>query len=167
MVEEDPNHGTHRLNPAMGLRDSNGTVEIDEQTKTVVRQSIFGGNTPDALYNARQGIRELSPNVQIYRKGTKQYIDAVEKRRPSYWDDDLREVRESPAGRGGVNSPVSAQASMQAEFEMASLARSEMTLNEDDLSGEVARAGRQFEDRLSALNGALDRDQEDMDVDIA
>lgn len=167
IVAEHLNHGNHRLNPAMAFKDSIETVELDEPTKTAVRLSIFGTNTPEALHNARQGIRELSPNVQVFRKGTPKYVDACKQRRPSYWDGDLKAVKESPAGRGGVNSPVSAQASMRAQFESASLARSEMTLDEDDLSGEVARAGRQLEHRLSALKNAPVEDQEHMDVDLA
>lgn len=102
-------------------RGSDEMMEVDEQTRAAVRMSIFGTNTPEALRGARQGIKELSPNIQIFRKGTQEHEHLRKKRRPSYWDTDLKEIRESPAGRGGVNSPVSAQASMQAEFEVASL----------------------------------------------
>ncbi|KAK5947282.1 hypothetical protein PMZ80_001432 [Knufia obscura] len=137
--------------PTLRLQGSDDIMEVDEQTKAAVRMSIFGTNPPEALHQARRGLKELSPNVQVYRKGTQENAHLRKKRRPSYWDNDLKEVRESPAGRGGVNSPVSAQESMRAEFEIASLNRTEMDLDEDDLSGEVARAGMDLEKRLNAF----------------
>ncbi|RMZ83853.1 hypothetical protein DV737_g1411, partial [Chaetothyriales sp. CBS 132003] len=48
------------------------------------------------------GLKELSPNVTMWRKGMRQ---PSKKRRPSYWDGDLKQVSESPAGgRGGLGS---------------------------------------------------------------
>lgn len=141
-----------RLNLAHGLHESDETMQVDKQTNATAQLGIFGASTPGILQQARQGIRELSPNVQAYRKGIQEYSHLHKKRRPSYWDNDLKEIRESPAGRGGVNSPVSAQASMRAEFEIASLGNTEMEFDENDLSGEVARAGNDLESRLSGLD---------------
>lgn len=115
---------------------SSEIMQLDDETSAAVRMSIFGSNTPEALHQARQGLRELSPNVQIYRKDRQENVHLRKKRRPSYWDNDLKEIRESPAGRGGVNSPVSAQASMRAEFEIASLGNTEMDVDDQHLATE-------------------------------
>lgn len=143
------------VDPNLRLHGSNEIMEVDEQTDAAVRLSIFGTAdspiTPEVSQQARQGIRKLSPNIQGYRKNNQGCYHLRKKRRPSYWDNELKKIRESPAGRGGVNSPVSAQASMSAEFEIASLRNTEMELDEGDLSGEVAKAGNDLESRLSGL----------------
>ena len=149
VISEDA--GDQEIEPAMRLQGSDDIMEVDEETKAAVRTSIFGTNTPEALHKARQCIKELSPNVQVFRKGTQEHAHLRKKRRPSYWDNDLKEVRESPVGRGGVNSPVSAQESMRAEFEIASLRNAEMDLDEEDLSAEVSKPGMDLEQRLSAF----------------
>ena len=64
----------------------------------------------------------------VFRKGTQEASHLRKKRRPSYWDNDLQEVRNSPAGIGGVNSPVSAKQSLRAEVEMAT----ELDLDDGD-----------------------------------
>lgn len=125
--------------PDIRLRARNNAMQMDEDTRTAVRTSIFGASTPEALRRARQGIRELSPNVQVYRRGVQENQHQRKKRRPSYWDNDLKEVRESPAGRGGVRSPVSTQESLRAEVEVASQRDVEMILDEDDVAGEDTR----------------------------
>ncbi|KAJ9660324.1 hypothetical protein H2198_002632 [Neophaeococcomyces mojaviensis] len=167
IIEEDSVHSSRRLSPTLQLKGSDEMMDVDEQTKAAVRLSIFGTNTPEALHKARQGIKELSPNVQVFRRSKQGHFDGRKKRRPSYWDNDLKEVRDSPAGRGGVNSPVSAQASMQAEFEIASLGRSEMNLDENDLAGEVARAEEQLEKDPSTTQNGSTEDNEKMNVDFA
>lgn len=139
------------IDPVLRLQRSDDIMEVDEQTKAAVRMSIFGTSTPEALHKAREGLKELSPNVQVFRKNTQEHAHLRKKRRPSYWDNDLKEVRESPAGRGGVNSPVSAKESMRAEFEIASLRNTEMELDESDLSGEVVKTGMNLEHRISAF----------------
>lgn len=123
-------------NATDALGDTNEIMQLDDETTAAVRMSIFGTNTPEALHQARQGLRELSPNVQVYRKGRQEHMHLRKKRRPSYWDNDLKEIRESPAGRGGVNSPVSAQASMRAEFEIASLRNTDMDVDEGEITME-------------------------------
>jgi hypothetical protein len=50
----------------------------------------------------REGMREISPNVTAWRKGMR--VQPRKKRRPSYWDGDLKQIRESPAGREHVRS---------------------------------------------------------------
>lgn len=116
----------------MRLRESEEMMQLDDETKAAVRMSIFGTNPPGTLHSPRQGTRELSPNVQLYRKGTREHEHLRKKRRPSYWDNDLKQVRESPAGRGGVRSPISVQESMRAEFEVASQRDTEMDFGDDD-----------------------------------
>ncbi|KAK5314120.1 hypothetical protein LTR70_007331 [Exophiala xenobiotica] len=143
--------GDQEIDPVLRLQRSDDIMEVGEQTKAAVRMSIFGTSTPEALHKAREGLKELSPNVQVFRKNQQEHAHLRKKRRPSYWDNDLKEVRESPAGRGGVNSPVSAKESMRAEFEIASLRNTEMELDESDLSGEVVKAGMNLEHRLSAF----------------
>lgn len=125
--------------PDMRLRPRNHVMQMDEDTRIAVRSSIFGASTPEALRRARQGIRELSPNFQVYRRGMQENQHHRKKRRPSYWDNDLKEVRESPAGRGGVRSPVSAQESLRAEVEVASQSEVEMILDGDDVTSEDMR----------------------------
>lgn len=126
------------ITPEARLAVRDDVMQIDERISTAVRTSVFGASTPEALRSARQGIRELSPNVQMYRKGTQENMHLRKKRRPSYWDNDLKQVRESPAGRGGVRSPVSAQESMRAEFEVASQRNTEMGFDEVDLIEDAA-----------------------------
>ena len=140
------------IEPQIRVQGSEELMQVDDQTKAAVRMSIFGTNTPEALHSARRGITELSPNIQVFRKGTQEHSHLRKKRRPSYWDNDLKEIRESPAGRGGVNSPVSAQASMRADFEIASMGNTEMEIDEDNLSGEVSRAGMDLENRVSVFS---------------
>lgn len=125
--------------PDLRLRARNNAIQMEENTSTAVRMSIFGASTPEALRRARQGIRELSPNVQVYRRGAQENQYHRKKRKPSYWDNDLKEVRESPAGRGGVRSPVSAQESLRAEVEVASQRDAEMVLDKEDVEGEDTR----------------------------
>ncbi|KAK6368887.1 hypothetical protein LTR64_007045 [Lithohypha guttulata] len=137
VLAEDQSTTSRMAGPDLRMNESDEMMEIDEQTRAAVRISIFGTNTPEALRQARQGIQELSPNVQVFRKGTQEHSHLRKKRRPSYWDNDLKEIRESPAGRGGVNSPVSAQASMQAEFEIASPPNTEMDIDENGLIDDV------------------------------
>ena len=81
---------------AASLGDGEEPIEVDENTRAAVRMSLYGPDTPEALQGAREGIKELSPNVNPWRKGMRQ---PRKKRRPSYWDGDLKQVRESPAGR--------------------------------------------------------------------
>lgn len=119
------------ITPDLRRSEMNGRTQSNEGMDVAVRTSVFGGSTPEALRSARHGIQELSPNVQLYRKATQGNMHLRKKRRPSYWDNDLKEVRESPAGRGGVQSAVSAQESMRAEFEVASSRDTEMEYEED------------------------------------
>lgn len=120
--------------PGMNLPPAD--IELDEDMKAAVRLSIFGASTPEALRKAREGIKELSPNVMVYRKGTQEHSHLRKKRRPSYWDNDLQEVRNSPAGVGGVNSPVSAKQSFRAEVEMAT----ELDLDDTEYAGSHEKA---------------------------
>ncbi|RMD44777.1 hypothetical protein DV735_g237, partial [Chaetothyriales sp. CBS 134920] len=77
------------------LGKDEGLMEIDDETRAAVRMSVWGSDVPEPLQNGVSGLRELSPNVTMWRKGMRQ---PSKKRRPSYWDGDLKQVRESPAG---------------------------------------------------------------------
>lgn len=132
-----------RDDPALQLRPSDEVIKLDDQTRAAIRMSIFGTSTPEALHNARQGIRELSPNVQIYRRD---HPRSRKKRRPSYWDQGLRDVRASLAGHGGTESPASVKQSLTAEFEVASLDSGEGDVSEatDDRDQENISSAEQM-----------------------
>lgn len=74
--------------------DDSQVMELDDDTRAAIRMSLFGSETPETLH-AREALRELSPNIVTTRKDRRQR----KKRRPSYWDGDLKEVQNSPAGR--------------------------------------------------------------------
>jgi hypothetical protein len=101
---EDDQFDIHEDGPeeAMGVRhitrleEGEELLEVDQDTTAAVRMSLYGPETPEALQGAREGIRELSPNVTPWRKGMRQ---PRKKRRPSYWDGDLKQVRDSPAAK--------------------------------------------------------------------
>ncbi|RMZ91285.1 hypothetical protein DV736_g1499, partial [Chaetothyriales sp. CBS 134916] len=80
------------------LDKDEGLMEVDDETRAAVRMSVFGSDVPEVLQNEAGGLKELSPNVMTWRKGMRQ---PSKKRRPSYWDGDLKQVRESSAGGGG------------------------------------------------------------------
>lgn len=148
LVADGQVHAKH-WNTRGSAPQSEEIIQLDDETSAAVRMSIFGTNTPEALHHARQGLRELSPNVQLYRKSKQENVHLRKKRRPSYWDNDLKEIRESPAGRGGVNSPVSAQASMRAEFEIASLRNTEMDFENDEDAPRSTQVQEDLRSRLS------------------
>ncbi|ETN45942.1 uncharacterized protein HMPREF1541_00124 [Cyphellophora europaea CBS 101466] len=79
---------------AFDIREDDQVMELDDDTRAAIRMSLFGSETPEMLH-ARESLRELSPNVVTSRKDHRQR----KKRRPSYWDGDLKEVQNSPAGR--------------------------------------------------------------------
>jgi hypothetical protein len=76
------------------MRDDSQIMELDDDTRAAIRMSLFGTETPEMMH-ARETLRELSPNVSTTRKDRRQR----KKRRPSYWDGDLKEVQHSPAAR--------------------------------------------------------------------
>ena len=79
------------------LEKDESVMEVDEETRAAVRLSIFGPDTPEPLQGRQQGLKELSPNVTSWRKGMRQ--PTTKKRRPSYWDGDLEQVKNGPAAR--------------------------------------------------------------------
>ena len=94
--------GLHKRRRPKDLEDENFEVreddsqvmELDDDTQAAIRMSLFGSETPEMLH-ARESLRELSPNIVTARKDRRQR----KKRRPSYWDGDLKEVQNSPARR--------------------------------------------------------------------
>ncbi|KPI43691.1 uncharacterized protein AB675_6422 [Cyphellophora attinorum] len=71
------------------------TLELDEDTRAAIRMSLLASETPESR-GTRRGLRELSPNV-VTARGPDHRLR--KKRRPSYWDGDLKEIQESPARR--------------------------------------------------------------------
>jgi hypothetical protein len=80
--------------PIGAREDDSQVMELDDDTRAAIRMSLFGTETPEMLH-ARESLRELSPNVATTRKDKRQR----KKRRPSYWDGDLKEIQNSPAAR--------------------------------------------------------------------
>ena len=95
-IHEDQSGQAKIMRQAARLSASEERIEVDENTRAAVRMSLYGPETPEALQGEREGLRAISPNVTSWRKGMRQ---PKKKRRPSYWDGDLKQVRESPAGR--------------------------------------------------------------------
>ena len=77
------------------VEEGSEVMTIDEDTRAAVRLSLCGR---DSLvpHGPREGMKEISPNVTYKRKGMRQ---PRKKRRPSYWDGDLEQVRQSPAAK--------------------------------------------------------------------
>ena len=94
-IHEDRASEAEAVRQARRMLASREPIEVDEDTQAAVRLSLYGAMTPEALQGEREGLKEISPNVTSWRKGMRQ----PKKRRPSYWDGDLKQVRESPAWR--------------------------------------------------------------------
>lgn len=103
-ITEDDLLKDESIDPKLRLEEDEDVIEIDEETRAAVRLSLYGALAPEAGPAAR-GLRELSPNVMPWRKGT-QPLGRRKKRRPSYWDGDLEAVVRSPAARHVVSSPI-------------------------------------------------------------
>jgi hypothetical protein len=104
-VPEDETADVTASRPGTRAQDDQPPIEMDENTRAAVRMSLYGAETPETVSTAgtaREGMREISPNVTAWRKGMR--VQPRKKRRPSYWDGDLKQIRESPAGRGHVRS---------------------------------------------------------------
>lgn len=95
-IHEDQASQAEVMRQAARLRASQEPIEVDEDTRAAVRMSLYGTMTPEALQGERDGLKEISPNVTSWRKGMRQ---PKKKRRPSYWDGDHKQVRESPSRR--------------------------------------------------------------------
>lgn len=95
-IHEDEAEKHGRSKAAAALEDGEEAIEVDEDTRAAVRMSLYGSETVGSLRGERPGMCEISPNVTSWRKGMRQ---PRKKRRPSYWDGDLKQVRNSPAGR--------------------------------------------------------------------
>lgn len=161
-IAEDGTAGN--TGPSFGQSDS--STEVDKQSRTARRLSVLGTSAPKILTEAGERLRELSPNVEILRKGEEGYSRSNRTRRPSYWDNDLQEVRESPAGKGGLYSPVSTKQSMRAEVEIASTTYTNTEVDENDLVGEMARATSDLNDRLGELTSPVSVKIDVLDSDV-
>ncbi|OAP60938.1 hypothetical protein AYL99_05940 [Fonsecaea erecta] len=104
-ILEDEEMATESFDPKLKLEEGEEVIEVDEETQAAVRMSLFGAPAPRASRDAGRGIKDLSPNVKVWRKGVEPSVSR-KKRRPSYWDGDLEEVMRSPAARHVVSSPI-------------------------------------------------------------
>lgn len=125
--------------PQLKLEEGEEVIEIDEETRAAVRMSLFGPATPEMGSEVGGGLKEISPNVTLYRKGTGP-SGSRKKRRPSYWDADLEEVVRSPAARHVVSSPIKKDdvRSLQADVEFQEDYRQKENrkpMPEDELEG--------------------------------
>ncbi len=102
---EDDDGKERSMDPKMRLEEGEEIIEVDEETSAAVRMSLYGSAAPDSAPDMGRGMRELSPNVMAWRKGTRR-PGHRKKRRPSYWDGDLEPVVRSPAARRVVSSPI-------------------------------------------------------------
>jgi hypothetical protein len=100
-MQEDETVEDRSFSRTKQLDEAEDPIEVDENTRAAVRMSLYGSQTPEASQGAREGIRELSPNVTPWRKGMRQ---PRKKRRPSYWDGDLQHVRAGPGREEQVRS---------------------------------------------------------------
>ncbi|OCT51645.1 hypothetical protein CLCR_08157 [Cladophialophora carrionii] len=117
-ILEDETAQRELVDPRLRLEEGEEMIEVDEETRAAVRMSLFGAATPETGSETGSGLKELSPNVMLYRKGTGP-SGSRKKRRPSYWDGDLEEVVRSPAARHVVSSPIKKDdvRSLQADVE--------------------------------------------------
>ncbi|KIW31754.1 uncharacterized protein PV07_03351 [Cladophialophora immunda] len=105
-IHEDEQVATdYSIDPKLKLEEGEEVIEVDEETQAAVRMSLFGAPAPRPSCDTARGIKELSPNVRVWRKGAGPSVSR-KKRRPSYWDADLEEVMRSPAARHVVSSPI-------------------------------------------------------------
>ncbi|EXJ71651.1 uncharacterized protein A1O5_05459 [Cladophialophora psammophila CBS 110553] len=102
---EDDQMAKESIDPKLKLEEGEEVIEVDEETRAAVRMSIFGTSAARASCDTGRGVKELSPNVMVWRKGSGPSVSR-KKRRPSYWDGDLEEVMRSPAARHVVSSPI-------------------------------------------------------------
>ncbi|KIV88263.1 hypothetical protein PV10_07960 [Exophiala mesophila] len=103
--EEDANHD-------LMLEEGEEVMEVDEETQAAVRMSLYGDPGRGGM------VKPLNSNVTSWRKGRGR-DGSRKKRRPSYWDGDLKEIVRSPAARHIVSSPIRKDdvKSQQAEVE--------------------------------------------------
>ena len=72
-------------------------TDLDEETRAAIRLSLLAAEASGPNHAGHgQPLRELSPNVMTCRGTDRRQR---KKRRPSYWDGDLKEVQASPARR--------------------------------------------------------------------
>lgn len=150
--------------PHLKLEEGEEVIEIDEETRAAVRMSLFGPATPDMCSEVEGGLKEISPNVMLYRKGTGP-SGSRKKRRPSYWDGDLEEVVRSPAARHVVSSPIKKDdvRSLQADVEFQEDYRHQgnrRPMPEDELEG-ISRIA----EGPTVMHEDVCMDRQDLDFD--
>jgi hypothetical protein len=116
-MEDDLDKGVP-IDPRLKLEEGEEVIEVDEETRAAVRMSLYGGAAPESASDIGREMKELSPNVMPWRKGTR-LPGSRKKRRPSYWDGDLEPIVRSPAARRVLSSPIKKDdvRSQQAEIE--------------------------------------------------
>ena len=112
ILEDNEDEGEEKMDPKSQLEEGDEVIQVDEETRAAVRMSLFGTSS------AGSSMKELSANVMTFRRGAPD-AGSRKKRRPSYWDGDLKEIMRSPAARHVVSSPTRKDdvRSQQAEVE--------------------------------------------------
>ncbi|KIX92209.1 uncharacterized protein Z520_12090 [Fonsecaea multimorphosa CBS 102226] len=160
-ILEPEEAATESIDPKLKLEEGEEVIEVDEETRAAVRMSLFGTPAPSASSDTGRGMKELSPNVMIWRKGAGPPVSR-KKRRPSYWDADLEEVMRSPAARHVVSSPIkkddvrSERAEVESQDDGANK-ENQMLLTQDDLEdvSRVAEGPTNLEEDVSMENEDL------------
>ena len=161
------------------VEEGSEVMTIDEDTRAAVRLSLYGRDSPHVPHGPREGMKEISPNVTHKRKGMRQ---PRKKRRPSYWDGDLEQVRESPAAKV---IPVPRQEVVQslhqgaerqvmttpAKEEIKSMKGEKARITpEDDLEMKEVEGGVEDEENGGDVGAEVDDDEivesEAMEVDV-
>ena len=135
-------------------------MTIDEDTRAAVRLSLLDRDNPNALHGPREGMKEISPNVTYKRKGLRQ---PRKKRRPSYWDGDLEQVRNSPAGKMVAVPRQELIQSLHQGAErqvMTSPAKEEVK----SMKGEHARITSEGDLTMKEVEGCVEDEQNEQDV---
>ncbi|KIW85914.1 hypothetical protein Z517_01307 [Fonsecaea pedrosoi CBS 271.37] len=132
---------TESIDPKLRLEEGEEVIEVDEETQAAVRMGLFGAPDAAASHDTGRGMKELSPHVGVWRKGTRPSVSR-KKRRPSYWDADLEEVMRSPAARHVGSSPIKKDnvRSERAGVEFHADKENQMLLTEESLEDESSMA---------------------------
>lgn len=173
-VHEDEADEAKLMGSAARLRASEEPIEVDEATRAAVRMSLYGPETPEALQGEREGLKEISPNVTSWRKGMRQ---PKKKRKPSYWDGDLKQIRESPAGRqeqvrslqpGAERHVTTSPAKEDVESMRVSVRDSVLPENPDmDVENLHLKAEEEMQETMMLAEDELPEPADAMDIEVA
>ena len=146
IIEDEAVESLHarveNADPSIKTEEGEEMMEVDEETRAAVRMSLYGSELPETLCGAKEGLKELSPNVTPWRKG----MSPRKKRRPSYWDSDLEEVQQSAAARQVKTSPTRGEQEIYSNFHQVGATR------------EMVKIGAELDTTLSQLTATKERE---------